>query len=314
MGLRVEVLALIMLQGHVHPFQPRWVAVNRRCYYAAQNHVAMDQGGVLLATTPTGSCLHAFAPWCLVEAWKSSCSESATPSARLAWPWVPTCAACRVCQFLCGARTTALRRSLPLRRRAVEFRRSVSPPVLLLRRRVRSPSLVSSSARFLAAAKRQCLETPPAGIPARARRRVFRCLWPGWCARVDFSATTCQVQRVRTSSWISRKQPPSSASAHWPDIYRPVHQSPLSERKNLLRSTGRYGPPLPRPLELFFPRQLCPSKLFSNLCARVEVCFHNNAACPHAAMRVLGGLTFLSTYLGLELDIAFCVSRTWCLW
>ena len=115
------------------------------------------------------------------SAWKSSCSESATSSARFAWPLVPTYTACRVCSFRCGARPAALRRSLPLRRRAVEFLHQCS---------CSGVECALSSVGIVVRKIPRCGETPvpgdfDAGIPARARRRVFRCLWPGWCAHVD---------------------------------------------------------------------------------------------------------------------------------
>ena len=101
---------------------------------------------------------------------------------------------------------------VPLRREASRIaeiaaiasaRCRVSPPMLLLRRRVRVVRKIP-----------RCGETPvpgdfDAGIPARAQTSLpLPLAWLVCSCR--FSATKCQVQRARASCWVSRKQPPGS--------------------------------------------------------------------------------------------------------
>ena len=94
-GPTCEGFGVVVLQGHVHSFQPRWMAVNRLYLKRSADRIAMDLGGVLWRrrlrlTHPSVLCLRTCAPSSFAEAWKSSCSESAISSSRLASLLVPT--------------------------------------------------------------------------------------------------------------------------------------------------------------------------------------------------------------------------------
>ena len=248
----------LMLHGGSQPsVQPR-----------SANHVAMDQGGVLWRRRfrLNHHCvwyLCAFAPWCLVEAWKSSCSESATSSARLAGPF--------------GSHV----HGLP----------SVLVPLWHEDKSIAEIAAIAS---------------------ARARRRVFRCLWPGWCAHVDsprpsvgFNARVPVVGCLRSSRQgvLERTGPKSVGLFSLHFLSGCIFLKAPVAMGHLFLDLGPVHPAPALSVQAFL--ESVPMGASS---------FQKNAACPRAAMRVLGGLTLLSTCLQLESDTAFCVSRTCCLW
>ena len=132
---------------------------------------------------------------------------------------------------------------------------------------------------------------------ARARRRVFRCLWPGWCAHVDSPRPSVRFnERVPVVGCLrsSRQEALERTGPTSVDLL-----SPLSERMYLLGSAGRCGH-LFLDLWAVHPAPAVSVQAFLESVLMGGSSFQKHAACPHAAMRVLGGLTFLSTHLGLD--------------
>ena len=115
-----------------------------------------------------------------------------------------------------------------------------------------------------------------------------------------FSAIICQVQSPPTSFEVFPKQPPSSTSVRWPQFRVPCLGGYI-----FLAALVVVGRLFLKFRSCAVPRQQSSVQVFLQSVRLGERLALKNAGGPHAAIRVLAGLTFLSAHLGLEFDLTF---------